>query len=62
MNKYYILTRFNLRLWPTDKKQKPTQTDEWLKTRFQLSHDVPVTQTVLWHVSMGIPQNQLPIL
>lgn len=36
MDKYYILTRFNLRLWPTDKKQKPTQTDEWLKTRFQL--------------------------
>lgn len=36
MDRFYILTRFNLRLWATDKKQKPTQTDEWLKTRFEL--------------------------
>lgn len=33
---YYVLTRFNTRLWTKDKKGKPTQTEEWLKKRFEL--------------------------
>lgn len=33
---YYVLTRFNIRLWTKDKKGKPTQTEEWLKKRFEL--------------------------
>lgn len=32
----YILTRFNLRLWQTDKNNHNTQTDEWLEQRFLL--------------------------
>lgn len=32
----YILTRFNLRLWPHDKWGKETQTPEWLAHRFEL--------------------------
>lgn len=32
----YILTRFNLKLWQTDKNSHNTQTDEWLEQRFQL--------------------------
>ncbi|MDR2980585.1 MAG: putative rhamnosyl transferase [Bacteroidales bacterium] len=33
---HFILTRFNIRLWTKDKKKKPTQTDDWLKKRFEL--------------------------
>lgn len=33
---FYILTRFNLRLWPHDKWGKETQTSEWLAHRFEL--------------------------
>jgi hypothetical protein len=37
MNTYkYILTRFNLKLWQTDKNSRDTQTDEWLEQRFRL--------------------------
>ena len=32
----YILTRFNLRLWQTDKNNHNTQTDEWLEQRLLL--------------------------
>lgn len=34
--RYYILTRFNIRLWTKDKKGNPTQTEAWLKKRFDL--------------------------
>ena len=33
---HYIITRFNLRLWPHDKRGQKTQTEEWLKERFRL--------------------------
>ena len=33
---HYIITRFNLRLWPHDKRGGKTQTAEWLKERFRL--------------------------
>ena len=33
---HYIITRFNLRLWPHDKRGGRTQTAEWLKERFRL--------------------------
>lgn len=36
MNIFYIITRFNLRLWPHDKRGNQTQTEEWLKERFRL--------------------------
>jgi len=32
----YILTRFNLTLWQTDKNSNNTQTAEWLEQRFRL--------------------------
>ena len=32
----YILTRFNLTLWQTDKNSSNTQTAEWLEQRFRL--------------------------
>lgn len=32
----YILTRFNLKLWQTDKNSHDTQTNEWLEQRFRL--------------------------
>lgn len=34
--KHFVITRFNLRLWKTDKNNKKTCTDEWLKKRFVL--------------------------
>jgi len=33
---HFILTRFNLRLWPRDKHNQETQTEEWLGQRFSL--------------------------
>ena len=35
-SKHYIVTRFNLRLWTEDKKGNMTQTEAWLKRRFEL--------------------------
>lgn len=32
----FILTRFNLRLWPADKHKHSTRTDLWLQQRFEL--------------------------
>ncbi len=32
----FIITRFNLRLWTKDKHNRTTQSDEWLKQRFEL--------------------------
>ena len=34
--KCFILTRFNLSLWPADKKGKSTRTGQWLQQRFEL--------------------------
>lgn len=34
--RHFILTRFNIRLWSKDKRGQSTQTDEWLKERFEL--------------------------
>lgn len=36
MDRYYILTRFNLKLWGKDKHNQPTNTEKWLKRRFEL--------------------------
>lgn len=33
---HFILTRFNIRLWSKDKNRQSTQTEEWLKQRFDL--------------------------
>lgn len=33
---HFIMTRFNLKLWTTDKNKMPVQTDEWLQKRFYL--------------------------
>lgn len=32
----FIITRFNLRLWTKDKHNRTTQSEEWLKQRFEL--------------------------
>ncbi len=32
----FIITRFNLRLWAKDKHNRTTQSEEWLKQRFEL--------------------------
>ena len=34
--KHFIITRFNLKLWPHDKNRRLTRTDEWVKERFRL--------------------------
>ncbi len=34
--KHFVVTFFNLRLWPSDKKNIPTLTPEWLDKRFGL--------------------------
>lgn len=34
--KHFIITRFNLKLWPHDKHRRETQTEEWLNERFRL--------------------------
>ena len=34
--RHYILTRFNLRLWPHNKVGEETQTEEWLRRRVEL--------------------------
>lgn len=36
MTRHYILTRFNIRLWTSDKRHQATQTDEWMKARLRL--------------------------
>lgn len=36
MYRFFILTRFNIRLWNKDKKGQPTLTDKWLAQRFEL--------------------------
>jgi hypothetical protein len=33
---HFILTRFNIKLWSKDKNGQSTQTEEWLKQRFDL--------------------------
>ncbi|MGM9778607.1 MAG: glycosyltransferase, partial [Prevotella sp.] len=34
--KHYLLTRFNLRLWPHNKVGEETQTEAWLRRRVEL--------------------------
>ena len=36
MIRHYILTRFNLKLWKTDRNQCSTRSDQWLSKRFEL--------------------------
>lgn len=33
---HYILTRFNIRIFPSDKHNNPTHNEGWLKTRFEV--------------------------
>lgn len=33
---YFILTRFNIRLWNKDKEGQPVRTKKWLEHRFEL--------------------------
>jgi hypothetical protein len=33
---HFIITRFNLRLYARDKKNKPVRTEQWLKYRFDI--------------------------
>lgn len=36
MTRYYILTRFNLKLWSIDKHNQSTRSEQWLQRRFEL--------------------------
>ncbi len=34
--KHFVITRFNLNLYPRDKHQSPTRTEKWLSNRFEI--------------------------